>query len=91
MPPDAPLFGVFIAGPGIVGWLLMTELTAEIDDRGGMTGRRFAREMLFTDSPEAHREATAIQRERPYHFVRAGRFLDGDEQGRYASHPDGCT
>lgn len=76
MPHDAPVFGVFIAGPGIVGWLLMS-------DRAG--------EMLFTDSTDAHREATAIQRERPYHFVRAGRFLDGDELGSYASHPDGCS
>jgi hypothetical protein len=72
-------FGVYIAGPGIVGWMLMQR------DGSGEP-------MVFASEDEANVGANALKLLRPYHAVRARPYAEGDESvGQYASHPDGYT
>jgi hypothetical protein len=73
-------FGVYVAGPGIVGKLLM--------EYGGIESPP----MLFDTVAQAQVMAEAVQLVRPYHFVRVYEYVEGDEsRGRLAAHPDGYT
>jgi hypothetical protein len=76
------LWGVYIAGPGIVGWMLMSGAEHGV-------GRV---QLVFETDVEAIEVAQAIQTTRPYHFVSARIYIDGDEsRGHYAAHPDGVS
>jgi hypothetical protein len=71
-------WGIYIAGPGLVGWLLMREK----DDSP----------MVYEDEVLANREAITLRGQRPYHSVSVRTYAEGDEsRGAAASHPDGYT
>lgn len=59
-------WGVYISGPDLVGWMLMRDHAPESW-------------LLFDNEETAIREAEAIQSKRPYHFVRARPYAQGDE------------
>jgi len=71
-------FGVYVSGPGIVGWLLMRTRPNTC--------------AVFDTEEAAAATACVTQRDRPYHSVKARPYVDGDEsRGGYSSHPDGYT
>jgi len=72
------LFGVYIAGPGLVGEHLVRELSGAL--------------ALYETQDKADRAASVLAAVRPYHCVTARYYEAGDElSGLISQHPDGTT
>lgn len=79
-PPALERWGVYIAGPGLEGWLLMRGIQRA---HGGPL-----EPFVFDDEELARVWAAKLQPLRPHHSVCARPYFEGDEAvGQYSADP----